>query len=90
MPNRHGDLLFVHPKVVIIESTTVVQYGRIFQTFRDPLDEFMEKQSGVIPRKRDERLCQHGSIGMCDYCMPLQPYDAKYLEENKIKVGLNN
>ncbi|CEG77512.1 hypothetical protein RMATCC62417_12251 [Rhizopus microsporus] len=52
---------------------------------QDPVDDFLEKQRGLIHRKKDPKFCRHGDNAMCDYCMPLEPYDASYLEENKIK-----
>lgn len=59
---------------------------QIFETVKQPVvDDALDKLPGKIPRKRDPRMCRHGEKAMCDYCMPLEPFDANYQEEHNIK-----
>ncbi|KAI5124405.1 hypothetical protein M0805_008289 [Coniferiporia weirii] len=51
----------------------------------DSVDEYWRKQDGKIPRTRDSRFCKHGANAMCDYCMPLEPYDTAYHAKESIK-----
>jgi nuclear protein localization protein 4 homolog len=96
----HGDLIFVSYRERTDPSPDIPSPApiseplppagesskRIWESvIEDPVDKFWRGQSGKIPRGRDSRFCKHGANGMCDYCMPLEPYDADYHKNNNIK-----
>ncbi|KAL1410637.1 nuclear protein localization protein 4 [Vanrija albida] len=67
-------------------TPSVVPTGPNLDHIVEPdIDVYWNSQSGKIDRKRDNAFCRHGEKAMCDYCMPLEPYDPKYQAENQIK-----
>ncbi|KAG1716336.1 hypothetical protein ID866_820 [Astraeus odoratus] len=97
---KHGDLVFVGyktrsssvpPDVGTDAANNYVQSSskspnNLWETVQEhPVDMYWRSRDGKIPKGRDTRLCKHGPNGMCDYCMPLEPYDAAYQAEHSIK-----
>ncbi|KAJ7596715.1 NPL4 family-domain-containing protein [Mycena floridula] len=93
----HADLLFVNYKSIepvagqsstpsVEPSSSTESSHRPWESVvEDKVDAFWRATDGKIPRQRDTQFCKHGPKGMCDYCMPLEPYDAAYHKENSIK-----
>lgn len=44
----------------------------------------LSKEDGQIKRQRSS-MCRHGDKGMCEYCLPLPPWDKDYRESHNIK-----
>lgn len=88
--SRHGDLVFVSYQSYPAPSDSNALPSKSPKhpsdpVKEDPVDEYWRTQDGKIPRNKDDQFCKHGPKGMCDYCMPLEPYDAAHHKEHNIK-----
>ncbi|KAH3863869.1 hypothetical protein DPMN_026873, partial [Dreissena polymorpha] len=85
---KHGDMLFLFSQPTHISgqasigvdmdtlSSSPFPSGTVQE---DEVDLLLYKEDGRIPRQKDEQLCHHGPSGKCLHCVPLEPYDEKYL-----------
>ncbi|KAJ1824098.1 nuclear protein localization protein 4 [Coemansia sp. RSA 2671] len=98
---KHGDMLFAsvapsaRPSVEPTDARASAGDGSSnkpaasgslgLHVIQEDVDNQLEKDDGLITRKRDTQFCKHGANAMCEYCTPTEPFDAGYLAENKIK-----
>lgn len=50
-----------------------------------PIDDILGGRKGTIERPFNTQFCRHAVGGMCEYCLPLQPFDSSYHIEHEIK-----
>jgi nuclear protein localization family protein 4 len=97
---RHGELIFVSysqrptpgtsqnnaPEKATASISPPSSGSRPWENVKeDAVDQYWRTKDGKISRSRDPNFCKHGANAMCDYCMPLEPYDRKYHQDHSIK-----
>ncbi|KAK9467162.1 NPL4 family-domain-containing protein [Lipomyces arxii] len=80
-PVAEADAHF-RPAVNAVSGTNASPWESVVQ---EKVDDYLDTVDGKISRKRDPKMCKHSEKGMCDYCMPLEPFDSSYLSEHGIK-----
>jgi nuclear protein localization family protein 4 len=94
--SRHGELIFVSykqrptqdhaPEPTFPSASSTSSTSRPWEKAREEaVDQYWRTKDGKISRHRDTNFCKHGANAMCDYCMPLEPYDRKYHQDHNIK-----
>lgn len=63
----HGQLFYLHLKLNSNENTFKVE-----NPSNSNVDDKISKMDGKIKRLRDEKLCRHGPLGMCEHCQPVE------------------
>ncbi|KAI0281608.1 NPL4 family-domain-containing protein [Russula aff. rugulosa BPL654] len=92
----HGELIFVSyklrpaqdhaPEETFPSAGSTSSTSRPWEKVREEsVDQYWRTIDGKISRHRDPNFCKHGANAMCDYCMPLEPYDRKYHQDHNIK-----
>ncbi|KAJ2798106.1 nuclear protein localization protein 4 [Coemansia guatemalensis] len=90
---KHGDIIYAdiapsaRPSEEPANTTAAAKHASERPSFvqQEPVDNMLEKSDGLIKRERDAKMCKHGANAMCDYCMPKDPFDSEYLEQQGIK-----
>lgn len=63
----HGQLFYLH-----LSSSLKNNNDKMEHSPNSNVDSKISKLDGKIKRQRDEKLCRHGSMGMCEHCQPLE------------------
>lgn len=82
---KHGDMVYLHPLENSWVSSGNDDSVAGNNVIEDDVDVVLQKMDGRIERPRDEKYCHHGANSKCIHCSSLEPYDAKYLQEQNIK-----
>lgn len=84
IPIHHGSLLYLlEDKAGVVGgavggATESRENGKAVK--EDEVDVLLSQQDGVIHRDRDPQLCRHGPGNKCINCVPLDPWDPRYLQ----------
>lgn len=70
---KHGDMLYVQTKGKEEEEPSIPNKSTV-EIEEDPIDKEIGSMDGWIQRPRDERMCNHGPNGKCNWCMPIAPW----------------
>ncbi|XP_052784162.1 nuclear protein localization protein 4 homolog [Mya arenaria] len=81
---KHGDMLYLFTQTTHTGerpgSSATIDTSPFTNTVQEnEVDLLLYKEDGKIDRNRDEQLCHHGPSGKCLHCVPLEPFDEKYL-----------